>query len=108
MVNPKSDLFEQHPDWVIAQPKRELELQRNQLVLDLTRPDVQEFEWQTIRNILDVPDIILRKWDCNRFLTQPGSSYLARRPSISICGSIMSTRSTRSWIKRPKHFPTRN
>ena len=46
MVNPKSELFEQHPDWVIAQPKRELELQRNQLVLDLTRPEVQAFEWQ--------------------------------------------------------------
>ena len=42
MVNPKSELFEQHPDWVIRQPKRELELQRNQLVLDLTRPEVQD------------------------------------------------------------------
>ena len=41
MVNPKSELFDQHPDWVIRQPKRELELQRNQLVLDLTRPEVQ-------------------------------------------------------------------
>ncbi len=35
MVNPKSELFEQHPDWVIAQPKRELELQRNQLVASI-------------------------------------------------------------------------
>ena len=77
MVNPKSELFEQHPDWVIAQPKRELELQRNQLVLDLTRPDVQAFEWQSIQNILGVPDISYAKWDCNRYLTQPGSSYLA-------------------------------
>jgi len=49
MVNPKSELFEQHPDWVICQPKRELELQRNQLVLDLTRPAVQKFEWNTIK-----------------------------------------------------------
>ncbi|MEI9960444.1 MAG: alpha-galactosidase [Limisphaerales bacterium] len=47
MVNPKSELFDQHPDWVIRQPKRELELQRNQLVLDLTRPAVQKFEWKT-------------------------------------------------------------
>jgi alpha-galactosidase len=77
MVNPKSALFEQHPDWVIRQPKRELELQRNQLVLDLTRPKVQQFEWQTISNILSVPDITYAKWDCNRYLTQPGSSYLA-------------------------------
>jgi alpha-galactosidase len=77
MVNPKSELFEQHPDWVIVQPKRELELQRNQLVLDLTRPAVQQFEWNSISNILSVPDITYAKWDCNRYLTQPGSAYLA-------------------------------
>jgi len=77
MVNPKSELFEQHPDWVIRQPGRELELQRNQLVLDLTRPAVQEFEWNTIKEILSVTDITYAKWDCNRYLTQPGSAYLA-------------------------------
>jgi alpha-galactosidase len=76
MVNPKSELFEQHPDWVIAQPKRELELQRNQLVLDLTRAEVQQFEWQVIRGVLNVPGISYAKWDCNRYLTQPGSSWL--------------------------------
>ncbi len=77
MVNPKSDLFDAHPDWVIRQPKRELELQRNQLVLDLTRPDVQAHEWNAIQSILSVPDISYAKWDCNRYLTQPGSPYLA-------------------------------
>jgi alpha-galactosidase len=76
MVNPKSELFDRHPGWVIAQPKRELELQRNQLVLDLTRPEVQAFEWQTIQNILGTPNISYAKWDCNRYLTQPGSFYL--------------------------------
>ena len=76
MVNPNSELFHEHPDWVICQPKRELELQRNQLVLDLTRPAVQKFEWSTIQSILSVPDITFAKWDCNRYLTQPGSSYL--------------------------------
>jgi alpha-galactosidase len=77
MVNPKSELFDKHPDWVIRQPKRELELQRNQLVLDLTRPAVQEFEWNTIKSILGVPGVSYVKWDCNRYLTQPGSPYLA-------------------------------
>jgi len=76
MVNPKSELYEQHPNWVIAQPKRELELQRNQLVLDLTRPEVQRFEWQVISNILSIPGIAFAKWDCNRFISQPGSSWL--------------------------------
>jgi alpha-galactosidase len=76
MVNPKSELFEQHPDWAIRQPKRELELQRNQLVLDLTRPEVQTFEFASISNILSVPGISYVKWDCNRYLTQPGSTFL--------------------------------
>jgi len=78
MVNPKSDLFESHPDWVIRQPKRALELQRNQLVLDLTRPAVQSFEWNVIQDILSVPGITYAKWDCNRYLTQPGSSWLPK------------------------------
>jgi alpha-galactosidase len=86
MVNPKSELFEKHPDWVIRQPKRELELQRNQLVLDLTRPSVQQFEWNTIKTVLSTPGISYAKWDCNRYLTQPGSSYLApnRQSHLSI------------------------
>jgi alpha-galactosidase len=37
---------------------------------------VQEFEWDTISNILSVPGITYAKWDCNRYLTQPGSPYL--------------------------------
>ena len=77
MVNPSSVLFEQHPDWVIRQPNRELELQRTQLTLDLTRPAVQEFEWQVIQSVFDVPGVSYIKWDCNRYLTQPGSSWLA-------------------------------
>ena len=76
MVNPNSVLFHEHPNWVICQPKRELELQRHQLVLDLTRPAVQKFEWNSIQSILSVPGITYAKWDCNRYLTQPGSSYL--------------------------------
>jgi alpha-galactosidase len=77
MVNPKSELFDRHPDWVIAQPKREPELQRNQMVLDLTRPQVQQFEWKVIQDTLSVPGISYAKWDCNRYLTQPGSTGLA-------------------------------
>ncbi|MDD5140849.1 MAG: alpha-galactosidase [Verrucomicrobiales bacterium] len=77
MVNPQSELFERHPDWVIAQPKRKHELRREQMVLDLTRPAVREFEWQVISNTLGVPGISYAKWDCNRYLTQPGSSWLA-------------------------------
>lgn len=77
MVNPKSDLFAQHPDWAIQQPHRQLELSRNQLNLDLTRPEVHEFVWKVIDDTLGAnPGITFLKWDANRFVTQPGSTFL--------------------------------
>ena len=76
MVNPASDLFEQHPDWVIRQPHRELELSRNQLDLDLSRPAVKEFAWQVVNQTLGTPGVGYVKWDANRYITQPGSPYL--------------------------------
>jgi alpha-galactosidase len=77
MVNPKSELFEQHPDWVIRQPKRELLFGRHQLVLDLTRPEVEAHVLRTIDQTLSAsPKIRYVKWDCNRYITQPGSPHL--------------------------------
>lgn len=77
MVNPESELFEKHPEWVISQKGRELELQRTQLVLDITRPEVWDFQWKVIDDALGVPGVTFSKWDCNRYLTQAGSSWLA-------------------------------
>ena len=77
MVNPKSDLFEHHPDWVVRQPGRKLDLSRNQLVLDLTRPAVRDFVFHTVDDLLRAnPGVTYVKWDCNRYITQPGSPYL--------------------------------
>jgi len=92
MVNPKSELFERHPDWVIRQPQRELELQRNQLVLDNTRPEVREHEWQVIAQALGVPGVSYAKWDANRYVTQPGSPYLP------------ADRQTHLWIDYTRHL----
>jgi alpha-galactosidase len=77
MVNPRSELYERHPDWVIAQPHRELRLSRHQLVLDLTRPEAKEHAWQAVERTLGAaPGIGYLKWDANRYVTQPGSSHL--------------------------------
>lgn len=77
MVNPRSELYEKHPDWIIAQPHRERTLQRNQLILDLSNPKVQEFVYNTVDNILkENPGIDYVKWDCNRYVFNSGSSYL--------------------------------
>jgi len=77
MVNPRSELYEKHPDWVIAQPHRELLFGRNQLVLDLTRPAVKEHVLGVIDDVLGAnPDVAYAKWDANRYVTQPGSFHL--------------------------------
>ncbi len=78
MVNPKSELYEKHPDWVITQPNRELDLSRNQLILDLCNPKVQDFVFSVVDNTMkENPGIAFIKWDCNRFVTNSGSFYLS-------------------------------
>lgn len=77
MVNPKSELFEKHPDWVIMQPGRDTYYYRNQLVLDLTNPKVQDHVFGVIDNILkDNPGVAYFKWDCNSPVTNIHSPYL--------------------------------
>lgn len=77
MVNPASELYEKHPDWIISQPNRPLDLSRNQLILDLSNPKVQEYVFSVVDNTLsENPGIAYVKWDCNRFVTNSGSFYL--------------------------------
>ncbi|MFT3704900.1 MAG: alpha-galactosidase [Agriterribacter sp.] len=77
MVNPKSALYEKHPDWVIRFPDRPDQLRRNQLVLDVTNPAVQEHVYNVINNLLaNNSGIAYIKWDCNRYMTSAYSPYL--------------------------------
>ena len=66
MVNPKSELYENHPDWVIKAPNRPEYYYRNQLVLDLSNPAVQDFVYSTVdRLFTEQPGLAYIKWDCN-------------------------------------------
>ncbi len=77
MVNPKSELFEKHPDWVIHQPNRETYYFRNQLVLDLSNPKVQDHVFGVLDNIMtENPNLAFFKWDCNSPITNIYSPYL--------------------------------
>lgn len=77
MVNPKSELFKKHPDWVIMQPGRDTYYYRNQLVLDLANPKVQDYVFSVIDNILkEKPGVAYFKWDCNSPITNIHSPYL--------------------------------
>jgi alpha-galactosidase len=76
MVNPKSELYEQHPDWVIEQPNRETYYYRNQLVLDLSNPKVQDHVFGVVDKILsENPGVAYFKWDCNSPITNIYSPY---------------------------------
>jgi len=78
MVNPKSELYEAHPDWVIELPNRENRLQRTQLGLDLSNPEVQNYIFGVLDELLGKhPGISYVKWDCNRAISDPGSNFLS-------------------------------
>ena len=80
MVNPKSELYEKHPDWVIEQPNRETYYYRNQLVLDMSNPKVQNHVFSVVDNILcDNPDVAYFKWDCNSPITNIYSPYAGKK-----------------------------
>ncbi len=79
MVNPKSELAENRLEWIIQRGnERQALLQRNQSLLDLSNPEVQDFVYNVIDNILkDNPRIAYVKWDANRNIQNFGSTYLS-------------------------------
>ena len=80
MVNPDSDLYRQHPEWAMQFPNRQHTEMRNQLMLNLARPDVKEWMFQWLDKLVSENDIAFLKWDYNRvwseagWNTAPGSS----------------------------------
>ena len=73
MVNPDSDLYRAHPDWVLNADPAPLILSRHQLVLDLTRVEVQHYLFERLDALLTDYAIGYLKWDMNRALYQPGN-----------------------------------
>ena len=80
MVNPKSELYENKPDWVLRQEKRPEIYFRSQLVLDLTNPEVQDFVYGVVDNLFtENPTLAFIKWDCNAPIFNGHSKYLERK-----------------------------
>ena len=74
MLNPDSDLFRAHPEWVLSTLGNEQIQFRNQLVLDLTRPEVCDYLFGQISNVLtEYPQISYIKWDMNRDINHTGN-----------------------------------
>jgi alpha-galactosidase len=74
MVNPDSDLFRAHPDWVLGVEGVPQVHARNQLVLDIARPEVSEYLFGRIDAILSEHAISYIKWDMNRDINHPGGA----------------------------------
>lgn len=85
MVSPKSELYERHPDWVIKQPKREEYYYRNQLVLDLSNPAVQDFVYGIVDGLFTKnPAVAYIKWDCNAVIYNAYSAHLKNQSHFYI------------------------
>lgn len=77
MVNPKSELAEKHPDWIVQAKGRTLTTTRNQWLLDLTNPKVQDFVFSVFDDVMkQSKNISYIKWDANRHVASVGSTYL--------------------------------
>ena len=72
MVNPNSDLYRKHPDWVLNFTDRPRTEGRNQLVLNLAREDVRAYVYGFLDKLLTDNDIVFLKWDYNRNWSEPG------------------------------------
>lgn len=76
MVNPDSDLFRAHPEWAYHYDTRTPHTLRHQLVLNMTRDDVQEYVFECIDKMLTEHNIKYIKWDMNRPLSETGAENL--------------------------------
>jgi alpha-galactosidase len=72
MVNPDSDLYRAHPEWVIHFPTRARTESRNQLILNMARTDVQDYILGVLDKLLTENKISFIKWDMNRAASEPG------------------------------------
>ena len=78
MVNPDSELAEKHPDWVVKAPGREVPTMRQQWLLDLSNPAVQDFVFGVFDRTMGLSkQIDYIKWDDNRHAESIGSKYLS-------------------------------
>ncbi|HVX66057.1 MAG TPA: alpha-galactosidase [Bryobacteraceae bacterium] len=72
MINPDSDLYRKHPDWVMNFPGRPRSEARNQLVLNLARDDVKEYIFGVLDKLASENRVDFYKWDMNRHFSEPG------------------------------------
>lgn len=76
MVSDDTDLFKEHPDWVIGNPEKNISHGRNQFVLDFGNPEVVEAIYNQMARLLSTVPIDYIKLDMNRYISESFSSHL--------------------------------
>lgn len=82
MVNADSDLYRSHPDWVYHYDTREPSFLRHQLVLNMTIPEVQEYVFSVMDDMLSEHNIKYIKWDMNRPFSEIGAPNLENQRDL--------------------------
>ena len=76
MVNKDSDLYREHPDWILQTPGRKPSHGRFQYVLDFSRKEVVDRIYEMMSKLLSEAKISYVKWDMNRSITECYSASL--------------------------------
>ncbi len=100
MVNPDSDLYRAHPDWVLSEPNRESSFQRNQLILDMSRDDITEWTIDWLDKLIVEAKLDYLKWDMNREGSEIGINKLERGIAVKYMRNI-----ERIWKHLNEKFP---
>lgn len=103
MVCEKTNLFAEHPEWVLRYENREQVKIRNQMVLNLARNDVLEFVWDVLYRVITEYKLDYLKWDMNSYITacgNPGFCGNQKEIPIRYINNIYEL-----WRRMNKHFP---
>ena len=99
MVNPDSELYRAHPDWVLQDSGRDTALMRNQYILNLARDDIRDWAIAWLDQLIEGYKLDYLKWDMNRYAAEIGwpDAPLAEQKSLAY-------RYTRNLLKIWKHL----
>lgn len=84
MISIDSELYKQHPDWLINAPGRHASPERQQFVLDMTRPEVVDYLFDAMSKIIEMTKLDYIKWDMNRNITETYSSQLSADDQLEV------------------------
>ncbi|WP_109249158.1 alpha-galactosidase [Lentilactobacillus kefiri] len=84
MISIDSELYKEHPDWLINAPGRHASPERQQFVLDMTRPEVVDYLFDAMSKIIDMTKLDYIKWDMNRNITETYSNQLSAADQLEM------------------------